>query len=171
MTGIARASKHFYSPMPRYLNLHVRRCTEAIKAQSRARFNAGEPQRPESNNSCTKQRRGLFIGKSLWNRIDKILRRNDIFGISAIHAVAGERRIVAKIFRAGAAIFTSPVGLMLPVNSNSRSISKPSRILTLFLYDADNLVSGNHARFARWQLSFNDVQICSAHAASADTHQ
>src|SRR5258708_20413819 len=81
MTGIARASKHFYSPMPRYLNRHVRRCTEAIKAQSRARFNAGEPQRPEPDDSCAKQRRGLFIGKSLWNRIDKILRRNDIFGI------------------------------------------------------------------------------------------
>src|SRR5260370_10833619 len=99
MTGIARASKHFYSPMPRYLNRHVRRCTEAIKAQSRARFNAGEPQRPEPDDSCAKQRRGLFIGKSLWNRIDKLLRRNDIFCISAILSVSDERRIVVKIFR------------------------------------------------------------------------
>src|SRR5258708_9709478 len=109
MTGIARASKHFYSPMPRYLNRHVRRCTEAIKAQSRARFNAGEPQRPEPDDSCAKQRRGLFIGKSLWNRIDKILRRNDIFGMSAIHAVAGARRIVANTSRAETPISTTPV--------------------------------------------------------------
>src|SRR5260370_38739041 len=141
MTGIARASKHFYSPMPRYLNRHVRRCTEAIKAQSRARFNAGEPQRPEPDDSCAKQRRGLFIGKSLCNRIDKILRRNDIFGISAVHAVTGERRIVAKIFRAGAAIFTSPDGLMQPGNSNSRSNSNPSPLLTLLLHHPYNLWS------------------------------
>src|SRR5260370_8411558 len=114
MTGIARASKHFYSPMPRYLNRHVRRCTEAIKAQSRARFNAGEPQRPEPDDSCAKQRRGLFIGKSLWNRIDKILRRNDIFGISAIHPVAGERRISATISPPPPPTSTTPLRPMHP---------------------------------------------------------
>src|SRR6266478_6553615 len=62
VTNIACGSKHIHIPVPCHLDRHVSCRAKPIKAQASARFDPREPQRPEPNDSRTKQRRGLFIG-------------------------------------------------------------------------------------------------------------
>ncbi len=171
MTNVTRGSKHFHAPVPRHLNRHVRRRAEAIKAQASARFDPGKPQRPEPDDSCTEQRRSLFIGEFCWNSVDEIFRRNDVFRITAIHAVAREHRVVAKIFRARPAIFATPIGAVQPGDANAVADPKPPRVLSSLLDNTHDLMPRNHRRFARRQFSFNHMQISSAHAAGAHTHE
>jgi hypothetical protein len=149
----------------------VRRRAKSVKAQSRTVFYAREPQRPEADDSCAKQRRGLLIGKTRGDRVNKIFGRDNKLCVAAIHAVAGEQRAVAKIFRAGPAIFARSVRSMQPRDAHTVADPKALRALTLLLHKAHNLVARNHRGFARRQFSFNHVQIGSAHAAGAHAHQ
>src|SRR5207249_385426 len=140
MRGITRRSKHLHSPVPRHLNRNVPRRAEAVKTQSRTTFYAREPQRPEPDDSRAKQRRGLFIGKTFGNRVDEVLGRDNEFGITAIHAVARERRAVAEILHASAAIFAGSVRSMQPGNAHARPDRESLCALAPFLNDADDLV-------------------------------
>src|SRR5438309_12091393 len=105
MPRIACRSINFHVPMPRHLDRHMRGRTEAVKAKLSTRLDARKPQRPKSDDSCAQKRRSLFIRKSFRNGIGKILRRDDVLGVASMHGVTGKLRVIAKIFRARAAVF------------------------------------------------------------------
>ena len=121
MTRIARGSVDFHVPVPCHLNRHMRGRSEAVKAQTSSRLDGRKPQTSKSNDSCAKERRCLLVGKAFRNSVSKILGRDDVLGIAAVHAVAGELRAVAQILRSCAAVFASSIGLMQPGNPDARS--------------------------------------------------
>src|SRR5439155_12016976 len=171
VTNVPSGSEHFHVPVSGPLNRHVRRCAEAVKSQASARFDPGEPQRPEPDDSCAEQRRGLFIRESCWNGVHEIFRRNDVFRIAAIGTVAREHRVIAKIFRVCLAIFAGSIRPMKPGNANAVADLEAPCVLPLPLDNTHDLVARNHRRFARRQFSFDHVQVGPAHAAGAHTHE
>src|SRR5580700_1195110 len=98
--------------MPRHLNRHMRRRAKTIKSQPPAWLDTRKPQAAESNDPRAKQWRGLQIGESFGNRVNEILRRNDIFGVATIDAVSSERRVVTKIFIASPAVFAYAIRMV-----------------------------------------------------------
>src|SRR5689334_7654823 len=98
--------------MARDLNGYVSGGAKSVEAERAAGLDSGETQAAKTDNASAEKRRGLFIGKLMRNRVDETFRSDDVFGISAIHGIAGERRVVTKIFGAGAAIIASAVGVM-----------------------------------------------------------
>src|SRR6266480_6866320 len=171
MANIASGSKHIHLPVPGHLNRNVRRCSETIKAEASTRFDPGEPQRPEPDDSRAEQRCGLFIWKFCWNGVDEILRCNDVFCITAIRAVAREHRVVTKIFRVCLAILAGSIRPMKPGDADAVADPEAPCVLPLSLDNTDNLVAWNHGRFAQRQFSLDHMQIGSAHSACAHTHK
>src|SRR5260370_23793078 len=144
MPNIARRSVDFHFPVPSHLNRHVRGCSETIEAQPSSGFDRREPQRSKSDDSGAKERCGLLVGKSLRNDVDKILGRDDVLGITPVHAVAGELRTVAQILRPCTAVFAGSIGLMQPGNSDARTDGETPRVLACFLDATHNLVPRNY---------------------------
>src|SRR5690348_13313510 len=140
VASVARRSIDLDVPVSRNLNGDVRRRAESIESQPPAFLDPREPQASKSNNSGAKQGRGLLIGKSLRNRVNKILRRNDVFRVTAIDGVSGERRTVAKIFFAPPAVFADAIRVVQPSDTNSRAERIAPRTFSQTLNDADNLM-------------------------------
>ncbi len=115
----AGAGIDFGSPVARYLNGDVRGRAKPVEGETLAALDARKSQRTKSDNSGAEKRRGLIVAKGFGNRIDKLLGSDGVFGVAAVHGVAGESRMVAKIFFAGAAIFASLIGAVQPRNSHA----------------------------------------------------
>jgi hypothetical protein len=113
----------------------------------------------------------LLVGKLLRDGVDKVFGRNSILRVAAVHGIAGEGGVIAKIFRAGAAELTRAVGMMQPGNPDARAERKPACTLAEFLDHANDLVSRDYRRFPRRELPFNDVQVGPAYAAVRDADQ
>src|SRR2546423_657776 len=110
---------HVYIPMPRYLNTHVSRCTESVKAKFASGLDSREPKTTKPDDACAQEWRRLLIGKLARNRVDKILGSHNVLGIAAVHGVTGEGRIVTKVFRSSVTILASAIGVMEPGNSDA----------------------------------------------------
>ena len=113
----------------------------------------------------------MLVGKLLRDGVDKVFGRNSILRVAAIHGIAGEGGVVAKIFRAGAAEFTCAVGVMQPGNPHACAERKPACTGTEFLDHANDLVPRDYGRFPRREFPFNDVQVGPAYAAIRNTDQ
>ena len=111
----------------------------------------------------------MLVGKLLRDRIDKVFGCNRILRVAAIHGIASEGGVVAKILRTGAAEFTGAVGMMQPGNADTCAKRKPACTGTEFLDHANDLVSRDYGRFPRCEFSFNDVQVGPAYTAIRDT--
>lgn len=102
-------------------------------------------------------------------RKHEILTRQRIFGITAVHGVSGEDRSVAKIFEPAAAIRTDAIDAADPGNADSRTGRKTgTRGLHHLAYD---LVTGHDAWVDGRQLAFDDMKVCAAHPAGADSQK
>jgi hypothetical protein len=60
---------------------------------------------------------------------------------------------------------------MKPGDANAVADPEAPCVLSLPLDNTHDLVAGNYGRFARWQFSFDHVQIGSAHPAGAHAHE
>src|SRR5205085_12491514 len=109
------------------------------------------------DNSGTKNRRALLVGKSFRNRVHTILRRDEVLGVAAVHTVPGELRSVTQTLRSRAAVFASSIRFMQPRNSAARPDGESARISAKLLNGANHLMPGNDRRLARWQFAFNHV--------------
>src|ERR1700730_10772079 len=171
MTRVARRGVHRHVPIPRHLNRHMCRRAKTVKSQAPTGFDPREPQASKSDDSRAEQRCSLLVGKSFGKRINKILRRNDVFRVAAIDAIAGERRMVTKIFLAALAVLANSIRVMQPRNANPRADHVAACACSLFLDDADNLMSRYDRRLPRGQFSLDHMQIGAAYAANVHSNQ
>src|SRR5215472_7589852 len=171
MPHIARRGINCDTPMTSHLYGDMCGRSEAVKTYPSSGFDPGEPQRTKSDNSRAKQRRGLLVGKLLWNGIYKTFWRDDGLGIATVHCVASELRAIAKIFRARSAVLAGPVGFVQPGNSHTRTDGKSSRVFAQLLDGTDNLVSRDDRRLPWRQFAFNHVQVRAAYRASMHPHE
>ena len=167
MLRAARGRVNFRAPVARHLNRDVRGRAETVKSEPPAALDSGKAQTPKADDPGAQQRRGLFIGKRFGNRINERLGCDRVFGVAAVDRVAGERRMIAEIFPAGAAEFAGEVRAVKPRHADARAPRETMRALAQFFDDADDLVAGNHRRFARRQFAFHHVEIGAADAAAA----
>src|SRR5215472_9708999 len=171
MPCIARGSVNLHIPMARDLDRYMRRSSKTIEPQSPSRLDFREPQRPKSNDPRAQKWCSLFVRISFRNRINEILRRNDVLRKATVHGIAREFRRVTQILRARSAVFTRSIRFVQPRYSDALPDAKALGALSQFLDRADYLVPGNHRRFPRWQFAFNHVQVRPANAASMHAHQ
>src|SRR5580704_18692024 len=118
MVLASRARKHFHAPVPRHLDRHVSSRAKTIQRQASALLDSGNSQAAEANDPRAKERRRLLIFKILRNTVHKIFGRNREFSVASVNGIAGEFRMVAKIFHSVAAVFASLVGAVQPGDSN-----------------------------------------------------
>jgi hypothetical protein len=67
----------------------------------------------------------MFVGEIFRQRVDEILRPHGVFGVAAVHGPARERRMVAQVFHARAAVFAAAVRLVQPGDAHARTGLKP----------------------------------------------
>jgi hypothetical protein len=100
--------------------------------------------------------------------------RDDIFRVTAVNAVAGKSRCVAKIFRPSTAVLARSVGVMEPRNTDAVADLKfvpPIGATAEGLNRAHNLVPRNHGRLPLRQLALNNMKIGAAHATMRDANE
>ncbi len=116
-------------------------------------------QRPITQQACAKQRRGLDIVVMIGQPKTKPCVGDGKLGITAIDGVAGETRVVAKIFAVGPTISAFPICPAKPRNANAIA---DGEFFNTFadLFDApDNLMPGNQRQLRLWQLSIDNMEI------------
>src|SRR6185437_15233200 len=171
MFFFSRGDDHLHSPMSRDLNTNVAGGSESVDGERVARAQVGETQRAESDDACAQQRRGFLIAKALGNRIDELLRRGQILGITAIHGPSGEQRIGTEILASARAVLTSSTSAMQPGHADAGSCRISLGGAARASDASDHLMSGNHMfQFGR-KLTLRDVQIRAANAADAHFDQ
>src|SRR5579864_9272849 len=79
--------------------------------------------------------------------------------------------MVAKIFRAGAAVGAGSVGVVKPGNADARAEVEGLESRSESFHDANDLMTGDHRRFALRQFAFDDVEIGAADAAAVDADE
>src|SRR5258708_3608284 len=121
----------------------------------------------ESDDPGAEQRRGLLIGELVRNRVDEILRRDDVVGIASVDGIAGELGIIAEVFFPGATILAAAVGAIQPGNADARAKRVSSGAGAALLDCADSLMARRNRGPARRQLAFDDVQVGTANSAYA----
>src|ERR1051326_4481222 len=92
------------------------------------------------------------------NLIHKVFRRNDIFGVPAIHGVAGKGGVVAKVLSAAPTIFASPVGVMQPRHAHTSALDQNTGASAELFNHADHLMPWTTRRLPRRQLPFHTEQ-------------
>src|SRR5258708_13762696 len=130
--------------MASHLNCYVGCCPEAVETQAPARFDAGKPQRPETDDPGAQQRGCLLAEEGIWKRVDEIFRRDDVLGVPAIHGVTRKSRIVAKVFRAGPAVFANAIGMVQPGDPHAHANAKSMGAFAQPSYLSDHLLPSNH---------------------------
>src|SRR5262249_20240039 len=127
--------------------------------------------RTEAYDAGAEQGGGFFVAEVFRNRIDEISRRHSIFGVTAVNQPSGERRVLAKVFLAFAAIFAHSASLMQP--RDAHAVADPGlRHASPDLFDTPyDLMAWNDRQYLPRQLAFNDVKIGAADAADADFDQ
>jgi hypothetical protein len=96
------------------------------------------------------------------NREAKIRTRNCTLCVPAIHAVTGERRVVAQILHSTAAVRARAISPAEPGHADAstgrKSLSRD--------HLAHDLVARNYLSMKSYKLTFHDMQIGAAHTAS-----
>lgn len=171
---VACISRHcidFDAPVPRYLDGDVGGGAKSIEAQLFSGLNSGKTQATEADNPGAEQRGGLLARELLRDGIDKVLRRDNVLGVTAVHGITREGWVVAKIFRAAPTEFAIAIGVVQPGNSDARADGKPACARSQLFNEADDLVAWNDRRFLRDQFPFNDMEIGAADTTKGDAHQ
>src|SRR4029077_4583358 len=150
---------------------HVSRRAEAVQSEASAFFDTRNSQAAEADDSGAEKRSGLLILEVFRNLVYKILPRDGVLRVAAIHGVPSELRVVAEIFHSGAAVFASLIGAMEPCNSHPRTLANSPGTFAGFLDCADDLMPGNHWRFSRRQFAFDYVQIGATDTAKTHADQ
>src|SRR5262249_48925141 len=137
----------------------VRRRAESVNAQpfaGRWAGNARQPQRPKADDPRAEQRRGLFVAEGFGNRVDEIRLRHGVLGVTAVDQPSGERRVLAEILFALAAVFAHAVSLMQPWNANAVAGLRSRHACSDLLDAPDDLMAGNDGQNLSRQFAFND---------------
>jgi hypothetical protein len=74
-----------------------------------------------------RERPRLFRGQVFRQRVDKIFRGGQEFGIAPVHRVACELRVIAKIFFPAPAVFAVAVGFVQPGYADARPYCQAPR--------------------------------------------
>jgi hypothetical protein len=146
----------------RHLNCNVRGSAKSVKGEPATAPYSRKAQGAKSDDAGAEQRRGMFVGEILWERVDERFRRYGAFGEASVDRIAGKRRAIAKIFVAGAAVFAGAVGTMQPGYADARARLKARCTLTKLFDLAYDLMAGNYGRFAKGKFAFDNVQIGAA---------
>src|SRR5215469_10777472 len=162
---LPRTNNHFHSPMSGHLNGNVSSSSKPVDAESIARLQVCQTQRPKTNNACAQQRRSFNIIKAFRNGIDKAFRRLGIFRITTICRVAGKESIFAKVFLSPTAVLAYSAGAVQPGNADTRSHRVPLRRLSLFDNGSYYLMARNYFWQTGWKFTFYYVEICAANPA------
>ncbi len=171
MTIIARGCVDRDVPVAGDLDGQVRRGAESVETKLSTRTNAGQAQATEADDAGAKQRSGLLVGECVGDGINEIFGGDDVFGVTAVHGVAREFRMIAQVFGAGSAVLAYAVGVMQPGDAHARARAEALCAAAESLDHADDLMAGDERGFPRWQLAFDDVQIGTAYAAAAHAHE
>src|SRR5262249_23628809 len=116
------------------LNRPMRRSAEAVESEPTSALGSREAPAAKSADSRTQKRRSLLVRKCLRNRIDKILRSNQVLRVPSVHGVARKKRMVAEIFFSGAAVFAGAVCFVQPRDANPRADRETSGSLAELLH-------------------------------------
>src|SRR5262249_52055459 len=92
-------------------------------------------------------------------------------GVTAVDQPSGERRVLAEILFALAAVFAHAVSLMQPWNANAVAGLRSRHACSDLLDAPDDLMAGYDGQNLSRQFAFNDVQIRPSDAADADFDQ
>src|SRR5580658_1685227 len=153
---------HFAFPCLENSDREAGRGSEPEETDAFARLDACDAQAAESDDAGTEQRSYVDVVQAAGQRVCEVRARQSVFGVTAIHRVAGKNWPVAQIFHFVAAIPAIAVYSAHPGNPHARG----DRRFRAFASDdfADNLMAGNQLRPERGQVALHDVQIGATHA-------
>src|SRR5579875_919291 len=112
---------------------------EAEQSDAVARLDLSHAQAAEPDNPGTKERREFGGWRLLGKGDEKIRARHRVFGITAVHRIAGEGGVVAEIFAAFAAQRAGAVGAAQPGDADAHPRSNALSAGTELLHTADDL--------------------------------
>ncbi len=92
-------------------------------------------------------------------------------GVAAVARIAGEERVVAKIFARAHAIGTMPASMTEPRHADARAGRKARHARARRDDAADDFMSGNDGELRLCQLAVDDMKIRAADAAGFDAQQ
>ena len=147
---------------PRDLRNDVCGGAEAVDAKS-PRVPHKVP-RAITDQTCAQQRRGVCIVDPRW-KLETIARiRDDVFGVAAIEAVAGEPCVIAQVLLAAQAERALAARPAEPRHAESRA-GRYADTVALRDNFTDDLVTRNERQSGKRQIAVHDMQIGPTHAA------
>src|SRR5208283_713761 len=150
-------------------NRQMRRRAKTEESNPLASSHTRHPQAAEADDAGAQQRRRVQVIQFLRQLEDKIAARRGKLRVTAIDGVAGEHRLIAKIFFSTPAIRTGSIHPADPGNADSRT---DRQVCSCSLHDiADYLVAGDERVLSRRQFSIYDVQIGAADPAGTHPKQ
>lgn len=111
----------------------------------------------------------MNVIQTIRKRKNKFAARGCVFGVTSVNRVAGEGGGIAEIFLAAAAIHAVAICPGNPRYAHSGAEGQLPRGSGYHI--TDDLVARYHARSEDWQFPFDDMKICAANSAGADSQQ
>src|SRR6202011_33391 len=133
-------------PVTGHLDSDVRGGAGAVEPEAAAGLERRQTQRSEADDAGAEQGSGLVVWESLGDGIDERLGGDGVLSVAAVDGIAGEGRMVAEVFPAGAAVFAGAVGGVQPGDADARAAGEAG---AFGFDDADDLMAGDQRRFAR----------------------
>ena len=155
--------------MHRDLRDEVRRRAEAVQAEPRA--SARHAIRAIADEARAQKRRGLRVGVAVGQLEGVVGIRNRVFGIPAVHVIAGEARLAAKVLAPARAVLARTARVPEPRNADPIADVQMRHAVADHVDEADDFMSGDDGHLDRRQIAIQDVKIGAAHAARKYTNQ
>jgi hypothetical protein len=89
-------------------------------------------------------------------------------GVAAVAGVAGEERVITKVFTPAQAKLTMAASAAQPRNADTSTDGKTGHAATDHVDAADDLVTGDDRQFGIGQVAVDDMKVRAAHAAGAN---
>jgi hypothetical protein len=149
----------------------VGRGAESVDAESAARLDFTQLERPIADDARAEKRRGLGIAEDRRNRVREALRHHRVVGEAAVGVIAAELGMLAEVLASALTRLAESTGVAQPRDAHTVAGLEAPCARAPALDSTDDLM----ARHDRWpderELALDDVQIGAAHAARADADQ
>lgn len=161
------------------LDHDVRRSPEPVEPEPRRhvrlrRLQSLDPrqaQRPIADQARAQQRRRLQVRVAVRQRQREVSTCDDVLRIASIALVPGERRPLAEVLVAVAAVGTGAVRPAQPRHAHAVPHARPSHALSHPLHRSDHLVTRHQGQLRVRQLPLDHVEVRTADAARVNLQQ